>query len=307
MENFRPINLNTQNISQTKAGLVQNSQNQPAQQQTLQMQAQPQTLQQNQMVNPSIMYDFSTVKMDNETVLKYLQNLLNLPNSIDKFVNQLNSKNIDPKIAAILVENMISTKALSEFLNQNSMNAISKLLQTISSSLKSGISDVTQLKEILAILNTIQINTNLSTNTIKELLLLYIPLNNPVFDKEINPQDFMEDEQENIKNAKISLLFETINFSNLLCTLNESNNNLFIDIYSTIDFPKDKFKNIIEALSKEASLTPLIEFHDKQLDKKNEMQNFKILSDGFISSNTLILSHLIIKSIFKIDADFNIT
>ena len=168
MENFRPINLNTQNISQTKAGLVQNSQNQPAQQQTLQMQAQPQALQQNQTVNPSIMYDFSTVKMDNETVLKYLQNLLNLPNSIDKFVNQLNSKNIDPKIAAILVENMISTKALSEFLNQNSMNAISKLLQTISSSLKSGISDVTQLKEILAILNTIQINTNLSTNTIKE-------------------------------------------------------------------------------------------------------------------------------------------
>ncbi|MBQ8634822.1 hypothetical protein IJX73_02040 [bacterium] len=306
MENFRPINnINTQNISQTKAGLVQNSQNQPIGQQTPQAQPQIQTPQQNQTINPSLMFDFSTIKMDNETALKYLQNLLKLPNSIDKFVNQLNSKNVDPKIAAILVENMISVKALSEFLNQNSTTAISKLLQTISMSLKSGISDVSQLKEILSVLNAIQTNSNLSTNTIKELLLLYIPLNNPVFDKEIDPNDFMEDAEENIKNAKISLLFETINFSNILCTLNESDNNLLIDIYAISDFPKDKFKSIIQALSKEASINPLIEFSEKQHNKTNEIQNFKILSDGFISSNTLILSHLIIKTIFKLDDDFN--
>ena len=74
--------------SAQKAGLVQGLQNQ----QTAQPQAQnlplPQSINQ-AAVNPSLMYDFQLAKMDNETILKYLQNLMKLPNSIDKFVNQM--------------------------------------------------------------------------------------------------------------------------------------------------------------------------------------------------------------------------
>ena len=33
----------------------------------------------------------------------------------------------------------------------------------------------------------------------------------------------------------------------------------------------------------------------------NEKQNFKIISDGFVSQNMLIISHLIIKTIFNLD------
>ena len=111
-------NYNPNIVSNQKAGLVQNSQNQqsPAQNQITQQPQQTPT----QQINPGLMYDFQAAKMDNETILKYLQNLMKLPNSIDKFVNQLNSKNIDPKITSILIQNMISTKALGEFLNQNS-------------------------------------------------------------------------------------------------------------------------------------------------------------------------------------------
>ena len=307
MENLNPININIRNTSQTTAGMVQNSQNLPSNQQQ-NMQLQTQTPQQNQVINPSLMYDFSAVKMDNETVLKYLQNLLKLPNSIEKFVNQLGNKNIDPKITSILVENMISTKALSEFLNQNSTEAISKLMQTISTSLKSGVNDVTQLKEILNILGAIQTSTTINTNTLKELLLLYIPLNAPVFDKNMDNKITDVNEKELIKNSKLSILFETVNFSNLLCCLNESDNNLLIDIYATNIFPKNDFEKIIVSLSKEIFLTPLLEFKIKnQNEQKNNSQNFKILSDNFISSNSLIMSHLIIKTIFKLDNDFSQT
>lgn len=295
-------NYNPNIVSNQKAGLVQNSQNQqsPAQNQITQQPQQTPT----QQINPGLMYDFQAAKMDNETILKYLQNLMKLPNSIDKFVNQLNSKNIDPKITSILIQNMISTKALGEFLNQNSTEAISKLLQTISTSLKSGANDVTQLKEVLAILSTIQTST-LSTNSLKELLLLYIPLNQPVFNKETNFENLDEEEQKKSKNAAISILFETINFSNILCCLNEIDNNLLIDIYSNKNFPNDKFNSIINTLSKEANLNTLIEFKTKKQEEvKNEIQNFKILSDGFISTNSLIFSHLIIKTIFKLDDDF---
>lgn len=299
MENIGSLNNINNIIQNPKAGLVQNSQNQAPQQQTQQSQIILQ--QQNQSINPSLIYDFSAAKMDNETILKYIQNLLKLPETIEKFVNQLNS-NINPKLTSILVENMISLKALNEFLNQNSAQAISKLLQTISTSLKSGINDIEQLKEILTILNTIQTNSAVSNNSLKELLLLYIPLNTPVFNKESNFGDLSENENEAIKNSKLSILFETNNLSNILCTLNEIDNNIMIDIYCNSIFPKEDFEQIIKMFSKEISINPLLEFKQRKEDEKNsDTQNFKIISDGFISSNALILSHLIIKAIFKLD------
>ena len=303
---FNPINnINIQNnISSQKAGLVQGSQDGLASS-GQNITQQPQTPMPQQTINPSLMYDFQMAKMDNQTVVKYLQNLLNLPNSIDKFVEQLNSKNMDPRIAKILVENLISTKALGEFLNQNSTQAISKLLQTISTSLKSGVNDVSQLKEVLAILTTIQSSTNLNTNSLKELLLLYIPLNHQVFDKDVDLGNIEDEEKEKIKISKLSILFETINFSNILCCINSENNDVLVEFYLANEFPTDKIKNIIQTLSKEININPYIEFKKRKTTENNTSnQNFKILSDGFISSDLLILSHLIIKSVFKIDESF---
>lgn len=296
---FNSVNFNI-NIVNQKAGLVKNSQQQA---QTPQQQILPQTQPSStQYINPSLMYDFQSVKMDNETVLKYLQNLMKLPNSIDKFVNQLNTNNIDPKLSKILIENMISVKALSEFLNQNSNEAISKLMQTISLTLKSGTSDVSQLKEILSILGAIQNSTSLNQNALKELLLLYIPLNIPVFDKNIDGEIKNEEERNTLKNSKISILFETINFSNLLISINESENNLFVDFFAPNNFPKQEFAKIVEALSKEVNLVSIFEFKDRLvLENKNEISNFKVISDGFVSPNVLMLAHIIINSVLKID------
>lgn len=299
---FHSVNsFNFNNISNQKAGLVQNNPQENSQNQT-QYQAQ---IQQNQaqIINPALMYDFKTSLMDKETVLKYLQNLMKLPNSIDEFVNQLNSKNINPKISSILIENMISIKALSEFLNQNSAQAVSKLMQIISQTLKSGNSDIEQLKEILSVLNTIQTSTT-TTNALKELLLLYIPLNIPNFDKNIEGKIENEEEKEAIKNSRLSILFETINFSNILVAINESQNDLYISLFAPSNFAKDEFERILSALSKEANIFALIDFKLKQGDKKGEAQNFKIISDNVISPNCLILAHLIIKIIIKLDCDF---
>ncbi len=306
MENFNLVNnLNNINITQTKANIVQNSQNQQTQNQAPQPQIQ--TPQQNQTINPSLMYDFQLAKMDNETVLKYLQNLMKLPNSIEKFVDQLGGKNADLKLASILTENLISIKALSEFLNQNSTDAISKLMQTISSTLKSGVSDVSQLKEILSVLGAIQTSTSLNANALKELLLIYIPLNAPVFDKNTDSEIANEDEKQAIKNSKLSILFETINFSNMLFCLNEAQNNILIDIFTAKNFPSAKFSSILNALSKEMNINLLTEFKTKEIQKTNSAQNFKVISDGFISPNVLLLSHLIIKTVLKIDEEFNYT
>ena len=191
---------------------------------------------------------------------------------------------------------------MNEFLNQNSTQAIQKLLQTISTSLKSGVSDVSQLKEIMTILSAIQTNSSLSSNTLKELLLLYIPFECQVFDKQLSPKELNEEEKSLIKNSKLSILFSTKNYSNLLCTINEFENSLILDICTTKKFPKEKFSSIIETLSKEANIISCVGFKEiKEAKEECLEQNFKIYSDGFLASNILIFSHLIIKTIVMID------
>ena len=259
-------------------------------------------------INPTLIYDFQLVKMDNEVLIKYLQSLLSIPNSIDKFIESLNSKNEDNKILKILVENLIDTKALSEFLNEKSKTAIDKILQTISISLKSGLEENAQLKEILSILTFIQTQSLTNSNMLKEFLLLYIPVNGQIFDRQVEYDIDESDEKEKIKSQDLSIMFETINLSNILCTLSALNEDIFICFYVSNVFPKEKFKKILEEFSKSSNINFSLEFKLKNTisDKNNQIQNFKVISKSYISPTILILSHFIIKIIFKIDNDFSI-
>lgn len=310
MNNFNPINNNifnpAQNINASnKAGMVQNSQQNLPQGNEI--------LNQNLPTTPQIfqktpfIYDLTFEKMNNETVLKYLQNLLKLPESIEKFVAQIaDNKAVNEKVVKILVENLISTKELGEFLNKNSQEAVQKILQTISTSLKSGISDVTQLKEVMAILGSIQSSTQ-SSNALKELMLLYIPLSIPVFDKEFEFGEITSEQEEKIKSSNLSIMYSTNNFSNMLCCLNYDDYGLFVDIYSCDEFPREKFSKIIQVFSKEVNLNAQIEYKNIKVNNKNEnAQNLKVISQGYIAPDVLILSHFISKTIFKIDNDFSL-
>lgn len=261
-----------------------------------------------EQVNPALIYNLQLAKMDNETLIKYLQSLLALPNSIDDFIKKANSNTKNSEILKIIVENLIDTKALAEFLNEKSKIAIDKTLQTISTALKSGIEDNSQLKEILSILTFIQAQSSSNSNILKEFLLLYIPINGQIFDKQVEYNITNNEEKEKIKTQDLSIMFETINFSNILCTLNAENNDVLVYFYVPDYFPKNKIKKILEDFSKSTNINSLVEFKIKNinLNKKDDTQNFKVVSKNYISPKILILSHLIIKMIFKIDSEFSI-
>ena len=247
-------------------------------------------------------FNFEMAKMDNETLLKYLQSTLKMPDNLEKFI-----KNADKGTLKILVQNMIDTKVLGEFLNQNSALAIEKILKTISTSLKSGASDVSQLKEILGILTSIQSQTNLNTNAIKELLLLYIPLNPMVFDKQVDFTPASEEIEDKINNSTLSIIFETVNFSNILCCINSVQNTLYVEIYIDKTFPFEKFSKIIETVAKEINFR--VEIEPKLSRKMSSMEaktarNFKIFSSGFVPTEILLLASIIIKTVFKTDEMF---
>ena len=306
MTNFNSINNNfniQQNFASQKAGIVKENQNQTIEQNN---QNKPSILpsQQQTQINPNLLINYETVKMTNEQVLKYLLNLLDMPTSIDKFISNLNNPKAQDKITKLLVENLLNVKALNEFLNQNSTNAINKLLNIITTTLQQGNEDISQLKDMLSILSAIQQTSSVSTNTIKEFLLLYIPLNIPIFDKQGDFKNIDEENEKTIKSSKLSIMLETINFSNMLCAINSSDNQLFLDIYSRDLFPFEKFNKIIKLLAQNANLNLSIDFKiTKTEEKQNQIQNFKVNSSGNIPLNVLLLAHLTIKTIFKLDND----
>ncbi len=307
MTNFNPINNNFniyQNFASQKANIVQDNQNQ-AINQYAQNQSMAQFQQQQTQINPNLLINYEAVKMTNEQILKYLLSMLELPSSIDKFINELNNPKSQDKTIKLLVENLLSTKALNEFLNQNSTNAINKLLNVISTTLKQGREDISQLKDILNILTSIQQSSTINTNTLKEFLLLYIPLDIPVFDKQSELKNLDEEKTKAINTSTLSIMLETISFSNMLCLINASENQLFLDIYSREYFPYEKFDKIIKLLAQNSNVNLSTNFKiTKSENKESTIQNFKVNSKGNIPLNVLLIAQMSIKTIFKLDKDY---
>lgn len=322
MENFNlnsNINIQRQipNTAPKPAGLVNSASNQVQAQN--QAPDNPNFTNQNQAQQVNYQANFQNINyealtMDKEALLKYLQNLLNLPNSIDKFIDELKNNPKNAKLLAqIINENLVNVKALNQFLNENSTSAIQKLYEAISFVLKTGSKDITQLKEALSILTMIQNNTNLNPNSIKEFLLLYLPLNISVQDfKNDNGFNDSEDSKKENSDFNISIMLQTVNFSNLLCRVVENKNQLFVDISTNNLFPFERFSKIILEASKELNLNSSIEkqnltnkdnIKDNTTDKK---QSFSAATNGSLPVNVLILSHLIIKTVFKLDNDFSL-
>ena len=265
--------------------------------------------------NKSLIYSFETAEMENQTVLKYLQNLMDLPNSIEKFVSEAANNKTNDKLVRVLVENLINTQALGELLNSNSKAAMQKLLALVSSTIKQGAKESSQMRELLSVLSSIQAQTSsTNSNALKEFLLLYIPLNYQVFDKNFDNSILSStgsDIQDAINNSELSILFQTKNFSNIFCALNSIDNELSIEVFSSSLFPFSKFQKIIDEFSKTVNLNLNAQFRKIRDEKEHErkkydFQNFKIISQNYVSTNVLLLSNLIIKIVFKIDDDFSL-
>lgn len=265
----------------------------------------------NNGTEPAVIYQpisFEYMTMEQETLLRYLQNLLKLPESIDKFINQLKT---DPKnaeiLAKIIQQNLVDVKGLNEFLNKNSTEAIQKLYMTIMSVLKTGSNEISQLKELMSVLNFLQTSTNLNPNSIKEFLLLYLPLDILQF----NQMQSMGVEAKNglseDKDYDISIMIQTLNFSNILCAIKEEENNLFIKLSANTDFPYEKFAKMVAYMALQLTLNVELEHNEiikSENDKKHDKQSFNVASKGSIPVNALILAQFIIKTVFKIDKDF---
>ena len=302
INNLPNIFINNQAISKP----VSNEAQQQANTSQQNPQYQIQTSFYNQIFETSSLY--SLIKMDNNAINKYLQNLLSMPDSIIEFINKATSTDIGQKLAKLIANGELDLDKLTVLLNQNSKAAIDKVLKTISSSIANGNSDISQLKEVLSILSSIQSSTNsVSSNSLKELLLLYIPLNIQAWQNSTTPTE-AENKDKKTDFSSLNILFQTKNFNNMSCTINSLEKDFSIDFKIDKIFPKEKFLSLINESLKKLNLACAFDFNynSGSIENNNKIQDFKVFSNSKVSIQLLILTHLVITSVFKFDNDFSI-
>ena len=250
---------------------------------------------------------FEKTSLNNQEILKYLQTSMKMPASIDEFLQETVYKQIGESSIEKFLNFLLDTKVLNELLNKNSKAAADRMILTIANSIKTGGSDVQQLKEMLSVLTSVRHNTTSDTGTLRELLLLYIPLNYLVFDLKNEYNQVIEDEDEKIQNSTLSILFETIQFSNMLCCVTNENNDILIEMYGNDTFPYEEFQRVVHALAKEALLNIRFDYIKINTAAQNSTkQNFQVTSSEFIPSKVLLTAHMLIRMVFKFDDNYNI-
>lgn len=190
----------------------------------------------------------STVEVEQRA--NYIKDLLNLPRDFQSFINQIQNMNTETakSFAKILTEGKINLSALTELLAGNSKDAVQKLMMTIMTVSKMGSNNVSQLKELMAMFS-VGANSSDSTQTVKNLLMLYLPWlplsirNEMNLDFDIDIFDKIQgadpNEEENIETIKI--MIETANYGNVLAEL-EMAPNFEVDVYITANesFPESE-------------------------------------------------------------------
>lgn len=264
--------------------------------------------------NPKLNIYNPTFKLANlsgleQTIL--MKDLMNIPKDYKDFLYLMQSaqyKTINPSDIKSLLTQNFDFAAVAQLLQQNSKEAVAKLVQMIASAARNGITDTVQLKEIMTILGaSIPINGTNTNTIIKNIMLMYLPWlplgENSGFEMEIEGAD---GKPENERNESLTILIQTKNFGNVKALLNmETMSKVSIEIYCTKAFPKEEFYKTLKSEAKQNNLSAGVVINAKEVEiVKNASQNVKISAKNALSPYILLASHTLIKTIFELDEKY---
>ena len=208
----------------------------------------------------------------------------------------------------ILSGGMINLNEIALLFQKNGKDAITKLIMSMTEASKSGITDLSQMKEMAKLINAgISIaSENNPKKTLKLLLMLYLPwlpLEDGVgFDLEIQNKSESKEESDSILTITISTLnYGTVNVTLIL----ETSNSVQVQIECNESFPKQEIKLRIEKEQKFYAMNSVLNFETNNKIKENPkpQQSAMINSSQTTEINPylLLMAHTIIKQILDID------
>lgn len=254
--------------------------------------------------NPAMMAD---LKMNHLASLErglYIKDLMNLPKDLQE-VLVLVQKNMAPteELATLLTKN-ISLTALAELIQKGGKEAMSKLIMVMSEASKQGITDLSQIKEAMKLINASvsvagQDNPNQVLKTFMLLYLPWLPLQEGVdFELEIESSQSGEDGSE----ISLTILISTRNYGNVMVTLILlGGNSLNIIVNCSELFPKEELLKRINTESKNHAMQSEVVFEQKPMKQgdnaipqaKISMSNLKDVNPFLLLMANAIIRHTI--------------
>lgn len=268
----------------------------------------------NSMFASQMAYQRSSLSQLQAQILAQLQglDLSGAQEIINKqIVTQLQSsvKNLE-----ILSNGMINLNQISNLIQVNGKEAITKIIMSMTEASKAGITDLSQMKDMARLINaSVAIAAeNEPTKTLKLLLMLYLPwlpLKDGVdFDLEIEAKNNSHDESDSILTVTIS----TINFGNVIATLFlETSNSVQIQIECGEEFPKEELLERIKGDQNHYSMNALTTFAvKKELKPTNQTKaqaSINMSKTSEINPFLLLSAHSIIKHVIDIDNNISLS
>lgn len=236
------------------------------------------------------MYQFfanmQSAQLRNSELSLVLKDLLNMQKDLESFLANVTDKNLQnllqqmtkPDLAKLLMNSQMDLSKLTQLMQQNGKEALSKLFNMTADYAQSGaVARSSQISEIIAILNACTPNSETSqAQVLKNMMLLYLPWL-PVGEQNFSIQigtNGGSEEDEKITEDSISILISTIHFGNVKVLIFKSDKSTInFNISAGESFPKEKILSELKAEAKEYNVQTSMEFEKKEVLEKKFTKN----------------------------------
>lgn len=260
----------------------------------------------NAMFSQHIAAQRSALSQTQAQILAQLQGL-SAPNQVQALIQSQMAAQFQGSIKnlALSPNGMINLTQISQMLQVNGKEAVTKLITAMTQASKQGISDLSQIKDMAKIINAsvAAAAQNDSGQTLKVLMLLYLPwlpLEDGVgFDLDIETKEDGED-----SDSILTITITTVNYGVITATLIlETSNSVHVAIECSKEFPKDELMLRISGEEKQYSMNSVITFSDKEAKSEENVAKAKINMSQTTEINPfmLLMAHAVIRHTIEID------
>lgn len=271
------------------------------------------------------LYEFfanaQSAKMTGRDMSFILKDMLGMQKELNEFLsntvlNQTAENLTKSDLAKLLLNTKIDLGKLSQFMQQNGKEALSKLFTMTANFAQSGsVARPAQLSELIAVLNACTPNADTSqVQVLKNMILLYLPWlplgEQNSFQLEIGGGKSENGAEEN--EDSITVMIKTVNFGNVSVLIFKGENaTINFNIKAGSDFPKDEVTEKIKQEAKDYNVETELAYEAKesipQTEKTEQAKTEVNINTGIkINPFLILMAQTAIRVIVETDKNFSL-
>ncbi len=235
----------------------------------------------------------------------YVKESMNLPKDLKEFLEIVQKANAGEQAPRLLAKN-IDTNQIALFLQNQGKEAVNKLIGDMANASKQGISDLSQIKDTMKLINAcVSAAGEKSSSAIKNLILLYLPWIPLPQDKDFELEVETYENEKGESESSITILISTKNYGNVKATLILGvGNSMTVLINCSEEFPKEELLKKLKAEGSAHAITSSIIFDQKpakQFENQSRQAKINMSNTTEINPFLLLMASYVIRYTIEID------